>query len=252
MKRKYKMLPLAAVLLSVTIAGSASADPLFSYVFTGTVSSLVDPQHVFGSAPAEQYTLIYEADLANGVQGGGGGGSGGESMLVGGTDNTFDPGYGDPSVSPISAVLEIGGKDLSFTGLSFGAVTNTYEYDLASSVVTGTSTSSIDARDDGADDISSMFLSNDPTTFKNVLYPTTATIDGLNVTGSTTFYLSALGVSGTLSPATYVSFPGGATISAAPEPSTWLLMLAGIGGLGLMLRQNRSEATFRFKNAPGL
>jgi hypothetical protein len=31
------------------------------------------------------------------------------------------------------------------------------------------------------------------------------------------------------------------TISAAPEPSTWLLMMAGIGGIGLMMRWNKRE-----------
>ena len=37
--------------------------------------------------------------------------------------------------------------------------------------------------------------------------------------------------------------------SAAPEPSTWLLMLAGIGGIGLMLRQAKRKMGFRFKDA---
>jgi hypothetical protein len=35
-----------------------------------------------------------------------------------------------------------------------------------------------------------------------------------------------------------------ASVSAAPEPSTWLLMIAGIGGIGLMLR--RTNGVFRF------
>ncbi len=35
--------------------------------------------------------------------------------------------------------------------------------------------------------------------------------------------------------------PTSATISAAPEPSTWLLMLAGIGSFGLMMRRNKRE-----------
>jgi hypothetical protein len=36
--------------------------------------------------------------------------------------------------------------------------------------------------------------------------------------------------------------PGGAPISAAPEPSTWLLMTAGVGLAGLTLRQRRKVA----------
>ena len=39
------------------------------------------------------------------------------------------------------------------------------------------------------------------------------------------------------------------SVSAAPEPSTWLLMLAGIGSVGLMLRQAKRKMGLRFKNA---
>ncbi len=35
---------------------------------------------------------------------------------------------------------------------------------------------------------------------------------------------------------------GPTAISAAPEPSTWLLMFAGIGGIGLMLRRKKPES----------
>ena len=42
--------------------------------------------------------------------------------------------------------------------------------------------------------------------------------------------------------ATYVS-------SAVPEPSTWLLLIAGIGGIGLMLRRAKQTMGFRFKDA---
>jgi hypothetical protein len=37
--------------------------------------------------------------------------------------------------------------------------------------------------------------------------------------------------------------------SAVPEPSTWLLMFAGIGGIGLMLRQAKRVPGFRFKHS---
>ena len=38
-------------------------------------------------------------------------------------------------------------------------------------------------------------------------------------------------------------------VSAAPEPSTWLLMFAGIGCMGLMLRWAKKTMGFRFKDA---
>ncbi len=37
--------------------------------------------------------------------------------------------------------------------------------------------------------------------------------------------------------------------SAAPEPSTWILMFAGLGGIGLMLRQAKRKMGFRIKDA---
>ncbi|MHB8283122.1 MAG: PEP-CTERM sorting domain-containing protein [Caulobacteraceae bacterium] len=40
-----------------------------------------------------------------------------------------------------------------------------------------------------------------------------------------------------------------APTSAAPEPSTWSLMIAGVGGVGLMLRRANGKARRRFKGA---
>ena len=37
-------------------------------------------------------------------------------------------------------------------------------------------------------------------------------------------------------------------VSATPEPSTWLLMIAGIGGIGLMLRRAKQTMGLRFKD----
>ena len=39
--------------------------------------------------------------------------------------------------------------------------------------------------------------------------------------------------------------------SAIPEPSTWLLMIVGIGGIGLMLRRAKQSMGFKFKDAFG-
>lgn len=38
-------------------------------------------------------------------------------------------------------------------------------------------------------------------------------------------------------------------VSAAPEPSTWALMLAGVAGIGLMFRRVRKTMGFRFRDA---
>jgi hypothetical protein len=37
-------------------------------------------------------------------------------------------------------------------------------------------------------------------------------------------------------------------VSAAPEPSTWVLLFAGIGGIGLVLRSAKKVPGFRFKD----
>ena len=48
----------------------------------------------------------------------------------------------------------------------------------------------------------------------------------------------------------YVDTTAGQNISlGVPEPSTWLLMIAGIGGIGLMLRRARKSMGFRFRDA---
>ena len=41
---------------------------------------------------------------------------------------------------------------------------------------------------------------------------------------------------------------GAFTISAAPEPSTWVLMFAGIGAIGLMLGQSKPKISVLVKN----
>jgi hypothetical protein len=43
----------------------------------------------------------------------------------------------------------------------------------------------------------------------------------------------------------YQSVTGGGAISAAPEPSTWLLMFVGIGGVGLGLRRTNKSVGLR-------
>ena len=45
------------------------------------------------------------------------------------------------------------------------------------------------------------------------------------------------------------SVTAGPAVSATPEPSTWILMMAGVGGIGLMLRRARKTMGFRFADA---
>ncbi len=66
-------------------------------------------------------------------------------------------------------------------------------------------------------------------------------------TGSDTLTFGAQDVPGYLS-LDNVSVTA-SSVSAAPEPSTWLLMFAGLGGIGLMLRRAKKTMGFRFKDA---
>ena len=70
-------------------------------------------------------------------------------------------------------------------------------------------------------------------------------------TGSDTIGVSGYS-DGTYNDVDDLSFVASAgSVSAAPEPSTWALMIAGIGGIGLMLRRARKTMGFRFKDAFG-
>lgn len=93
-----------------------------------------------------------------------------------------------------------------------------------------------------------------PTTTE-VPYSNGANFLGLEaISGSKTFYGFAYTSDATLVGYGFESTPGTAitaitSVSAAPEPSTWLLMFAGIGGIGLMLRRAKQTMGFRLKDA---
>ena len=67
--------------------------------------------------------------------------------------------------------------------------------------------------------------------------------------GDSLFINAAAGQTATGTDGTIIAVSAVSAISAAPEPSTWLLMLAGIGGIGLMLRRARKTMGFRLKDA---
>jgi hypothetical protein len=67
-------------------------------------------------------------------------------------------------------------------------------------------------------------------------------------TGSDTFELSGYSNSAS-NDVDDISFTASAgAVSAVPEPSTWLLMIAGIGGIGLMLRRAKKSVGSGFRD----
>ncbi len=67
-------------------------------------------------------------------------------------------------------------------------------------------------------------------------------------TGSDTFAVSGYSVN-SVNAVDNISVTPSSLISAAPEPSTWLLMIAGVGGIGLMLRRAKTALSLRSAGA---
>ena len=132
-----------------------------------------------------------------------------------------------------------------------GEVTGTI-YGLSAS---GTSEASEIAASSSLGDNAVFFASDNP--FENsfsvsdgvitsALFDDTTQPDHLGIEGlyAANFFTGPAGQVGNFSGANGVAF---SAVSAAPEPSTWLLMFAGIGGIGLMLRRAKGTMGFRFK-----
>ena len=106
-----------------------------------------------------------------------------------------------------------------------------------------------DVSPDGIFDFDNKLFSGNPVfDINGVLFNTAAEEINIYANGASN-YLDAKAAGGVLTdggtPGTFV-ING---VSAVPEPSTWLLMIAGIGGIGLMLRRAKQTMGFRFRDA---
>jgi opacity protein-like surface antigen len=121
-----------------------------------------------------------------------------------------------------SATISSSTQSVSFNQLSYGA-----SLDLDDTLATASGLiASPDAGINGPPDyINSAYAPNDIVIFENA-----ARID-LSVGNTTETGYATVG-----------RFYAQAAVSAAPEPGSWLLMVAGIGGMGLMLRRARRPA----------
>ena len=248
---------------TLAAAGVAHADDFFTYQIQGTVGEVSDASNLLGATTSSTpFTLIYELDENKGSFFGAGGGGGGEEDQSGGADQYvppgFGPGVGDLSTSPLSAFLQINGRTLSFQGASDGTVYSTYAFGLGDPDPNlGPSQLNISAQDDGQDGVSVGFQSWDARTFEGGIYAQQSlSMPSNTVNGTADFSYAFFGppgagetITGGLTPTSLVTYDGLANLSAAPEPSTWLLMMAGVGGIGLMLRRAKRTMRFRLKDA---
>lgn len=237
--RKYAWL-FASVCAAASCGLTAQAQT-WSYVLQGTVNELSDPGGLFGKpGPGASFTLTYLADFSVGYRGGGGGGFGGGNWLIGGTSFTDDVYAPSARISPVSAVLQINGHELDFSGKYYGAVESFYN--ALDEPYGGFGESRMVFAAEAHQGDSGPLLSQIGTTlespFSDMIFggsidtPMSLAIDGLSITGATSFsYVWGLGtpqqstVSGDLTPTFY------AAAAAIPEPQIWLLYALGLAAV---------------------
>ena len=219
---------LAATTAALTMGMGMAHGAILEYDWSGTVTSGNDLTGVFGAAGAnlagDSYTATFLFNDALGM-----------TVSFPGELNELNGGpssYGD--VSPaLKATLTINDRTASFLGNGQGNVAdfplgNEYRTYAAADYTQGTFDASFIEQD--------LLTADAPATLE-------ANFTGSGLPGSLNKFQIAQGqpfhggndASGVLAPTVVTEH----VISAAPEPSTWLLMMAGIGGIGLTLRRRR-------------
>jgi len=239
-----KYLAMSALAAAALLAGASTASAaIYQITLTGDAESINDFDNVFGLG-AE--TVGSSANITNQafvetfyVNTAGG------NVLASPTGISSDSIFGTSPPYAVSGSLEINGQTFTVSGSNYSSVfTSGADYQINTNDVVAANAQD---NNDFSLDVHSYDLTASP-------IPTTVT----------------QAYSATLTPADYEVFDsfidansGGefadaagnlypteitiAEVSAAPEPSSWLLMIAGIGGVGLFLRRTRKTLDFRFK-----
>jgi len=201
-----------AAVLTVLLAGTASATQ-YVVTYTGTVSSGYDGTGVFGVAganlTADPFTAVYTYNTGVGVR----------ATVAGVSDSVTGGSYiGQPSVA--SAKLTINGVTVSFSGAQASSADAEPGY--------AAEYAGFGVNDYVDNNISAAGLS----ATLNETLPFTAG----SPTNGNFFQLSSLGRSATGGFSTETI-----QISALPEPTTWAVLLMGVGLIGLQLRRARRQ-----------
>lgn len=194
------------------------------WIATGTVSGSSGFGDLFGSndLDGDSFTAVVYIDT-----------SVGQFSDYGGGNQRIDGGSDIGAPAPFYTTLTINGRSQSTSLAVYSAyiyIGNTYPFVYNSAL-----------QDQGTGVTIGVFgdepsMPGFPTAFGQ---PFSIDVDGVNVTNNSGFsFLNASGAyeSGVLD-ITNLSSPG--VVSSAPEPAAWALMLAGVGGIGLMLRRGR-------------
>ncbi|MDY0746010.1 PEP-CTERM sorting domain-containing protein [Paucibacter sp. R3-3] len=222
-----------AILMAGMFAHGAANAQVLVYRLTGVVQTLTDPSGLLGApATGTSFELDYRADFSLGMFSGATGGLGSTNYLMGGT--SYPPDSGPPSlqVSPVSAVLSVGGHDLAFAGDYDGHVQYTQNY--IGTLFGGYAVSSADYGAAGrvggvtSDVTTSLYSQYSALVFGPIDALGTVVVDGDAVSGTASFSWSdgTTTVSGTLLPASLAVAP-------VPEPAQWLLLALGLAALRL-------------------
>jgi len=166
---------------------------------------------------------------------------------------------GDTSYGVFSATATldvVGGVAVSGTGTITGTDLGTQTLDLITASTPGAEVASdgtFGYRSNGGDDFFG-FDDIAPSDFLFALGPNAPAV-GANVifgvydVGGGVYQSGVFGYSSNNTRFYEYNTPTTVTVSAAPEPSTWLLMVAGVGAIGLMLRRAKTTLGLRLKTA---
>ena len=229
----------ATAVLGVTTATAASANVYGAY-YSGVVVSGYDKTGVFGKADTSlaglSYSELFTIDTSKGLE---------LSTLT--SDSVFG-GISMGMASPVTATITIEGHSQTIAG-DFFAVARTGEVGYSPLYQIFDDAQHVSFSTAG---VTNDFISGGIATTKaGVIKPTFGDyyipVDGSKVVN----YDSAFGFHTLASNGADVVDAGGIlkATSAAPEPSTWALMIGGLAMIGLCFRQAKKHHGFRFKDA---
>lgn len=235
---RLKLVSASAIIFAAFVS-PAMASEILNVTLTGTVQSLTDTSGIFaGASPNDSFTLTYVVNTSKGFLSGAGNCCGSEVFYAGGSVEA-DSGAGPDITSPVSATLTIDGATVDFNGAyagqfgmgQFGSVFGPEITSLAFAIASDGPA--------GSSFVDMNLQSNDQNTFDFTLdKPRDVAIDGVNNTGEADFdfFSGSTEASGDLTPTHFT-----VSVSAAPEPASWALMLIGVGVIGSALRMFRTR-----------